>query len=236
MDNASTVSSVSVDRARNDRRARELIGLAEQNHVPVTRLSASELDALARGRRHSGVVAHCSRIANGPPASLESVLQATAGNALLLALDGVQDPRNLGACLRSADGAGADAVILPRDRACPITPTVRQVASGAADSVPLFRVTNLARTMDMLKQHGIWIVGTADDAAAEIFACDLSGAVALVFGGEGRGLRRLTRQKCDRLVRIPMAGTVASLNVSVAVGIGLYEVQRQRTALAQRAR
>lgn len=225
---ASVATLLWVDRARRGRRFTELVELARKNNVPVTRVSATELNELADGGRHGGVIAACARGPGDTEVSLESVLSGVGTHTLLLVLDGVQDPHNLGACLRCADGAGVDAVIVPRDRACPITPTVRQVASGAADAVPMVRVTNLARTMETLKQRGIWLIGASDDAPADVFQSDLSGPSALVFGAEGRGLRRLTRDNCDLLVRIPMAGEVPSLNVSVAVGICLYEVRRQQ--------
>jgi 23S rRNA (guanosine2251-2'-O)-methyltransferase len=147
---------------------------------------------------------------------------------LLLILDGVQDPHNLGACLRVADGAGVDAVIVPRDRAAPVTAVTRRVASGAAETMPLFQVVNLSRTLENLKQAGVWLYGAAQDAPEELYAADLTGPAAIVLGGEGSGLRRLTREHCDKLVRIPMVGTVESLNVSVAAGVMLYEAVRQR--------
>jgi len=147
----------------------------------------------------------------------------------LLILDGVQDPRNLGACLRTCDGAGVQAVIVPRDRAVALTETVRNVASGAAEHLPLVRVTNLARVLDQLKRRNIWLVGTADSASRSLYELDLRGPLAIVLGSEGKGLRRLTRERCDFVVSLPMAGSVSSLNVSVATGICLYEAARQRS-------
>ena len=160
--------------------------------------------------------------------SLDDLLDGLEGAPLLLVLDGIQDPHNLGACLRSADAAGVQAVILPRDNSAPTTPVVSKVASGAAETVPLFRVTNLARALDQLREAGVWLVGAAGETDQTLFSVDLTGPLALVLGAEGEGLRRLTREKCDHLVRIPMAGTVESLNVSVAAGICLFEAVRQR--------
>jgi 23S rRNA (guanosine2251-2'-O)-methyltransferase len=160
--------------------------------------------------------------------SLDEVLEAVSGPPLLLVLDGVQDPHNLGACLRVADGMGVHAVVAPKDRAVGLSPTVHKVASGAAESVPFVTVTNLARTLRDLKDKGIWVVGTAEAAPASLFDTRLNGPLALVLGAEGEGLRRLTQETCDTLVCIPMLGTVESLNVSVAAGICLYEARRQR--------
>jgi 23S rRNA (guanosine2251-2'-O)-methyltransferase len=148
--------------------------------------------------------------------------------AFLLILDGVTDPHNLGACLRTADAAGVDCVVAPRDRAVGLTPVVRKVAAGAAETIPFAQVTNLARTLESLKQAGVWVVGTAGEATDELYTVDLTGPLAVVMGAEGDGMRRLTRETCDRLVRLPMAGGVESLNVSVATGVVLYEAVRQR--------
>ncbi|HET7772700.1 MAG TPA: 23S rRNA (guanosine(2251)-2'-O)-methyltransferase RlmB, partial [Burkholderiaceae bacterium] len=160
--------------------------------------------------------------------SLDDLLDALTEPPLLLLLDGVTDPHNLGACLRVADGAGAHAVVAPRDRSCGINATVSKVASGAADTVPYFAVTNLARTMEELKERNIWITGTSDAAKTTLYDADLRGATALVLGAEGEGMRRLTGERCDQLVSIPMAGSVESLNVSVAAGVCLFEAVRQR--------
>ncbi len=157
-------------------------------------------------------------------------LDKLENDPFLLILDGVQDPHNLGACLRSADGAGVQAVVVPKDRAVSLTETVREVACGAAENVPLVQVVNLARFLDQLKQRGIWLVGTADRASVPLFDLDLAGPLGLVMGSEGKGLRRLTAEKCDFLAHLPMAGSVSSLNVSVATGICLYEAVRQRLA------
>ena len=166
-------------------------------------------------------------MSRGEP-DLDALLDDLVGPPFLLILDEIQDPHNLGACLRTADAAGIQAVIAPRDNAVGLTPTVAKVASGAAETVPYVQVTNLARTLDSLKARGIWLVGLAGEAEADLYGIDLQGPIALVLGGEGRGLRRLTRERCDYLARLPMLGTVESLNVSVATGICLYEALRQR--------
>jgi 23S rRNA (guanosine2251-2'-O)-methyltransferase len=159
---------------------------------------------------------------------LKALLKRLDEPPFLLILDGVQDPHNLGACLRSADGAGVHGIIAPRDRSVALTPTVRKVASGAAETVPFIQVTNLARTLKWLKDEGVWLIGTAGEATQTLYEIDLRGALAIVMGGEGKGLRRLTREQCDILVKLPMAGSVESLNVSVASAISLYEAVRQR--------
>jgi 23S rRNA (guanosine2251-2'-O)-methyltransferase len=182
---------------------------------------------MAGGARHQGVVAMADEMRM--PQFIEDVLETLEEPPFLLLLDGVQDPHNLGACLRVADGAGAHAVIAPKDRSCGLTVAASKVASGAAETVPYIVVTNLARTMRDLKERGIWMVGTADDAPKTLWEAKLDGALGLVLGAEGEGLRRLTRDTCDHLVSIPMMGSVESLNVSVASGVCLYEVRRQRS-------
>ena len=190
------------------------------------------LARLAGTARHQGVVARVTPLA--PRHSLDEVLDEAQGPALVLVLDGVTDPHNLGACLRVADGAGAHAVVAPRDHAVGLNATVAKVASGAAETVPYLMVTNLARTLGELKERDIRIVGTSDDAPRTLYEADLRGPVALVLGAEGAGMRQLTRKTCDELVRIPMAGAVESLNVSVAAGVCLYEARRQRGATGPR--
>jgi len=212
---------------RNDTRIGALRTLAQQAGVQVSETDGRRLDALADGGRHQGVVAELVPRATDPETLLEQAIES-ADPALLLVLDGVQDPHNLGACLRSADAAGVAAVIVPRDRAAGITPVVRKVAAGAAESVPLVPVVNLARTLRGLKERGIWLVGADDAADRTLYESDLTGPLALVMGSEGEGLRRLTRDCCDLLVAIPMAGAVESLNVSVAAGVVLFEAVRQR--------
>jgi len=213
-----------------DRRCAGLQAQATAAAIPVERVARRELDRLLPGVNHQGVVA---AVRDGActldEKALPAFLAALETPAFLLVLDGVQDPHNLGACLRSADAAGVHAVIVPRDRAAGITPVVHKVACGAVQSMPIFTVTNLSRSLRVLRKAGIWLYGTSDQAAQSLFAADLRGPLALVLGGEGSGLRRLTRDLCDYELAIPMAGTVASLNVSVAAGVLLFEAVRQRT-------
>jgi 23S rRNA (guanosine2251-2'-O)-methyltransferase len=214
-------------------RIAEIRSLAERADVKVATAADADLDRLAEGGRHQGVVAEITQRSGDPETQLEEALEGSVGPPLLLVLDGVQDPHNVGACLRSADAAGACAVIVPRDRAAGLTAVVRKVAAGAAETVPLVSVVNLARTLRDLKDRGIWLVGTDDTASSTIFEADLAGPLALVMGSEGEGMRRLTRECCDQLVSIPMAGAVESLNVSVAAGVALFEAVRQRTGKAK---
>ena len=212
---------------RNDKRIAAMLSLARNQGVDI--LPRAELDGKVRGR-HQGVVAEVlPGERQWDETALLQLLDELDDAPLLLVLDGVTDPHNLGACLRSADAAGADAVIVPRDRSADLNATVRKVACGAAESVPLVRVTNLARTLESLKQRGIWLYGTAGDAEETLYESDLSGPLAIVMGAEGAGMRRLTREACDHLVKLPMAGLVSSLNVSVATGVCLFEVVRQRS-------
>jgi len=222
---ATGVEALYVDASRHDPRMRELVSRAAGAGVPVQRVDAVRIDALAGGVAHQGVVALIG--AGEEPATLDEVLAALAEPALLLVLDGVTDPHNLGACLRSADAFGAHAVIVPKDRAAGITATVAKAASGAAETVPLVAVTNLARALRELKERGVWVLG-ADQGGETLVDADLGGPIAWVFGAEGAGLRRLTRDVCDRLVGIPMQGAVESLNVSVAVGVCLYATRAAR--------
>jgi 23S rRNA (guanosine2251-2'-O)-methyltransferase len=221
-----TIGEIYVDATRNDGRAKDLRKLAEGVGVRVIPVDAKRLDGMAGGTRHQGVVAQAQPL--DMPQFIEDVLEALAEPPLLLILDGVQDPHNLGACLRVADGAGAHAVIAPKDRSVGLTSAAIKVASGAAESVPYIVVTNLARTMRDLKDRGIWLVGTADTATETLYQARLDGPVGLVLGAEGEGLRRLTQETCDLLVSIPMLGSVESLNVSVASGVCLYEARRRR--------
>jgi len=216
-----------VDR-RDDPRAREVEELARRQGRPVQRVDANALKHSLGDVTHQGVAAE---IASLPPWTEDDLLGAlqSASNPLLLALDGVQDPHNLGACLRTADACGALAVIVPKDRAAQLTPTVRKVAVGAAETTPVVSVTNLVRTLKLLKDAGIWVVGADADGPKRAQEIDLRGSIALVLGAEGSGLRQLTRQTCDWVVRLPQLGTVESLNVSVAAGMLLYEAVRQRT-------
>jgi 23S rRNA (guanosine2251-2'-O)-methyltransferase len=220
-----SVRAVYVSASRDDRRVRELIGRAEAARLPVHSSDDGQLASLSGTTRHQGVVATVD--ATVPHVTLDDVLDVLDEPALLLVLDGVTDPHNLGACLRSADAFGAHAIIVPKDRAVGLNATVAKAASGAADTVPLITVTNLARTLRDLKERDVWILG-ADAGGESLFDADVSGPVAWVLGAEGAGLRRLTREHCDRIVGIPLSGSVESLNVSVASGICLYATRRAR--------
>jgi 23S rRNA (guanosine2251-2'-O)-methyltransferase len=221
-----TVTEIYVDAERNDARVKDLRELAKRLNVRVIAVDMKRLDGMTGGVRHQGVVAQAEPL--NMPQFIEDVLDGIEEPPLILILDGVQDPHNLGACLRVADGAGAHAVIAPKDRSVGLTTAAIKVASGAAESVPYIVVTNLARTMRDLKDKGIWLVGADDSAAESLYKAKLDGALGLVLGAEGEGLRRLTKESCDLLVSIPMFGTIGSLNVSVASGICLYEARRRR--------
>jgi 23S rRNA (guanosine2251-2'-O)-methyltransferase len=210
------------------RRLDEIRALAKAAGVAVADSDDETLGRLTGGVRHQSVVAQLVVRASDPETQLEEALEAAGAAPLLLVLDGVQDPHNLGACLRTADAAGVAAVIVPRDRAAGLTPAVRKVAAGAAETVPFIAVVNLARTLREIKERGIWLVGTDDQAPGTVHEASLTGPLAIVMGSEGEGMRRLTRETCDQLVSIPMAGAVESLNVSVAAGIVLFEAVRQR--------
>ena len=224
------VKQVWLDKGRRDKRGKLIESAANKAGVPLTRINREELDSRAGTDRHQGVVAEVSGGSLGDERGLFALLESRTDPALLLILDGVQDPHNLGACLRTADAAGVDAVVVPRDQACGLTPTVRKVAAGAAETMPLFQVTNLSRALKKLQEAGIWVVGADAEAGQSLFTSRLVGPLAMVLGAEGTGLRRLTRETCDELVALPMRGQVASLNVSVAVGVCLYEVVRQRAS------
>lgn len=213
---------------RDDQKIQAIVELAEVHNIKIELTPRLELDRLVNAENHQGVVALSQLAKNYSEQDLGVILE-THAKPLLLILDGVQDPHNLGACLRSADAAGVHAVIAPRDKAVGLTPTVSKVASGAAETVPFIQVTNLARTMKYLQDNGVWLYGAAAEAETTLYQADLKGSVAIVLGGEGAGLRRLTRDSCDVLVKIPMQGTVSSLNVSVATGIFLFEALRQRS-------
>lgn len=217
---------------RQDQRIRRLLALARDNGVPAERLDSStfqqRLTRLGLGDvRHQGVIAEVQALVPGNESDLERLVVA-AECPLFLVLDGVTDPHNLGACLRTADATGVTAVIVPQKRSAGLTATVARVASGAAETVPLIQVTNLSRALKTLKAAGVWLTGLADTEDSALYEADFSGPSALILGAEGEGVRRLTREHCDFLVRIPMAGTVSSLNVSVAAGVCLYEAVRQR--------
>ena len=217
-----------VEQGAQNARVRELAQRARDAGVPVHARTREQLDKLTGGARHQGVVAQYKRPKGAEEGDLPSLVEAAGPEALILILDGVTDPHNLGACLRSAEAAGVTAVVVPKDRAVGITPIVRKASAGAADRVPFVRVTNLARAMDKLRDAGVWITGLAGEGEQSLYACDFKGPVAIALGGEGEGMRRLTREKCDFVAKIPMRGTVESLNVSVATGVALFEALRQR--------
>ena len=224
-----SVLEVLFDASRRDARMKQFITRAQEAQVRLIEADAARLAKLSGSMGHQGVAARVEAVAQTH--SLDELLEgleATGIVPLLLVLDGVTDPHNLGACLRVADGAGAHAVIAPKDHAVGVNATVAKVASGAAETMPYFMVTNLARTLGELKERSIRVIGTSDDAENTIYQADLRGPTALVLGAEGAGMRQLTRKSCDELVRIPMAGAVESLNVSVASGVCLYEALRQR--------
>lgn len=222
------VTGVRVEARRRDGRIKEILGLARQGGVDVVQVERAELDALSRGENHQGVVAFTQAPAVRDEGYLKRLLEDLDSAPFLLVLDGVQDPHNLGACLRTADAAGIHAVITPRDRSVGLTPVACKVASGAAETVPFVQVTNLVRTLKWLQEQGVWLIGTAGEAETGLYQTDLKGPLAIIMGGEGKGMRRLTREQCDALVHMPMLGAVESLNVSVATGVCLFEALRQR--------
>ena len=224
----SSILELYVDPSRRDARMRQFVERAQEANLRLIEADSVRLSRLCGSHGHQGVVARVNALVQAR--TLDDVLeQLPAGEVpLLLVLDGVTDPHNLGACLRVADGAGAHALIAPKDHAVGINATVAKVASGAAETVPYFMVTNLARTLNELKERSIWVIGTSDDAPQTLYQADLKGPLALVLGAEGAGMRQLTRKTCDALVSLPMKGAVESLNVSVASGICLYEAMRQR--------
>jgi 23S rRNA (guanosine2251-2'-O)-methyltransferase len=223
---ASSVEEIYIDATRHDRRMQELLRAAQAVNVRIIQADDQRLSNIVGTRRHQGVVAKAGELSLAR--NLHELLDAIDGPPLLLVLDGITDPHNLGACLRVADGAGAHAVIAPKDRAVGLNATAAKVASGAAETVPYITVTNLARTLRELKEREILLIGTDDDAEKGLYDADFSGPAALIMGSEGEGMRRLTRETCDVLVSVPMFGSVESLNVSVASGVCLYEARRQR--------
>lgn len=216
-----------LQQGRHDQRMQDILQHAKALGVKCKTVRREELDEQAAGN-HQGVMAKTKPAQTLRDRDLKELLDAIEHQPLLLILDGVTDPHNLGACLRTADAAGVDAVIAPKDNSAPLNGTVRKVACGAAEVIPYIQVTNLARTMKDIQERGIWITGTAGEAEQSVYDADLKGAVALVMGAEGKGMRRLTRENCDFLVKLPMAGSVSSLNVSVATGVCLFEMVRQR--------
>lgn len=227
-----SIKEVYVEAARRDRRMLALMEQATAAGRTVRPVGMERLEGLARGQRHQGVVAMADSLELAM--DIDEVLDDALEPAFLLILDGVTDPHNLGACLRTADGAGVQAVVAPRDRAVGLNSTVQRVATGAADTVPYLTVTNLARTLRALKERGVWVVGTDDEAEKTIHDVDATQPIAWVLGAEGEGMRRLTRETCDELVHIPMKGSIESLNVSVASAVCLYETVRQRAAKAKK--
>jgi 23S rRNA (guanosine2251-2'-O)-methyltransferase len=235
------VQRLLLQQGRDDKRITALVELARNQGVMVQREPRSALDAMVNAR-HQGAVAELADAAAGNDAAggsdagsnqwreqdLMQAVENKDGPVLVLVLDGVTDPHNLGACLRSADAAGVDAVVVPKDKSADLTPVARKVACGAAEVVPFVKVTNITRTLQALQERGVWLYGTDGDSEASIYDCDLTTSVALVMGAEGKGMRRLTREQCDYLVHLPMSGSVSSLNVSVATGICLFEIARQR--------
>jgi len=223
-----SIVEIHVDATRRDQRMRQFVERAKEAGARLIDSDDERLQKMCGTHRHQGVVARVNAVALSH--SLDDVLDAAQGQPLVLVLDGITDPHNLGACLRVADGAGAHAVVAPKDHAVGVNATVAKVASGAAETVPYLMVTNLARTLNELKERNIWVVGTSDAATKSLYDIDLTRPLALVLGAEGHGMRQLTAKTCDELVRLPMKGAVESLNVSVAAGVCLYEALRQRDA------
>lgn len=223
------IKVIFVQEGRTDERFNSLLELAAASGITVQRSARKRMDMMVEGV-HQGVIAECKAIQAADESDLQKILADLPDNALFLILDGVTDPHNLGACLRTAEAAGVLAVIAPKDKSAPLNSTVSKVACGAAEIVPYIQVTNLARTMQQLQQAGVWITGTAGEVEQTLYQANLKGHAALVMGAEGKGMRRLTREHCDQLVKIPMLGSITSLNVSVATGVCLFEMVRQRSS------
>lgn len=217
-----------VTRERQDKPLQEIVSLAQRLGVRVQFVPKATLDKKTDGGNHQGILITATAVPPLNEHDLDRLCEEAGARAFFLVLDGVTDPHNLGACLRTADAAGVTAVIVPKDKSASITPIVSKVACGAAETVPFVQVTNLARTLRQLQERQVWVIGTAGEATRTLYNVDMRGAVAVVMGAEGDGMRRLTRETCDELIRIPLLGTVSSLNVSVATGVCLYEVVRQR--------
>jgi len=211
---------------RHDKRITQVMEAIKRLGISVEYVKRKDLEKRCNSSKTQGIAARYRSPAAQTEKSLDELLDKD--NLFLLILDGIQDPHNLGACMRTADAAGVDAIIAPKDRACGLTPVVRKVASGAAESMPFIQVTNLARTLKQLKDAGVWLVGTAGEAETDVYDADLKGKLGLIMGAEEKGMRRLTRENCDQLIKLPMQGQVESLNVSVATGICLFEAVRQR--------
>lgn len=217
-----------VSSRRNDQRLQKTLSLAERAEVPIKKVSASEMDGFADSDKHQGCILRAEKGKMYDEKWMIEYVSSLDHSPLILVLDGITDPHNLGACLRSADAAGVDAVIAPRDKSAGLSPIVRKVACGAADTIPFVLVTNLSRMLEKLQKAGVWICGAAGESDQTLVDVDMTSPTAIVMGSEDRGLRRLTRESCDHLVKIPMRGSVESLNVSVATGIMLFEAVRQR--------
>jgi 23S rRNA (guanosine2251-2'-O)-methyltransferase len=225
-----TTYKLFVSENRSDAKLQAIVDTASKTAIPITALSSQAMNQRFPDYNHQGVVASASALPDYGESHLQALLQSSKTPGLILILDGVTDPHNLGACLRVADAAGVDFVVIPKDKSASITPVVSKVACGAAESVPLVRVTNLVRAMETLKAQGVWIYGAAGEAEGLLYNIECTGTIALAMGAEGEGLRRLTRDHCDGLFSLPMLGVVDSLNVSVATGVALYEVVRQRSS------
>ncbi|MFZ2451084.1 MAG: 23S rRNA (guanosine(2251)-2'-O)-methyltransferase RlmB [Methylovulum miyakonense] len=223
-----SINKAWIDAQRQDKRLVQAIGALLDLGIEPEKTERKKLDKLAEGNNHQGIVIEVDMPAELSESDLKTAVQSLGETALFLVLDNVQDPHNLGACLRTADATGVHGVIITKDNATGITPTVCKVASGAAETVPVYQVTNLARTLRWLKDQGIWVFGAAGEAEQRVYQADLTGPLAMVVGAEEKGMRRLTREQCDVLVKLPMLGQVDSLNLSVATGVLLYEVVRQR--------
>lgn len=222
------VTSVYLDRNRNDQRSEKVSDLAHEAKIKIQRVPKAKLDQLVEQGGHQGVVARMQSIRRRNEKDLPDFIAALKQEPFLLVLDGIQDPHNLGACMRSAAAAGVQAVIIPKDKSAPISAVTRKAASGAVESLAIFQVTNLARTLEILKKAGVWIFGTTGEADTSLYDSKLTGPIALVMGSEGKGMRRQTGELCDHLIHIPVSGSIDSLNVSVATGVCLYEALRQR--------
>lgn len=226
--NAASIKLIRIASRTHNQRVKDLVLLARDAGIDIKEEAREQLDLMAGFKQHQDIIAYLHEHAPLSEKDLLPLLENTEGHPLVLMLDGVQDPHNLGACMRTAEAAGVNVVIIPKDRSVGITPVVRKSSAGASEIVPLIEVTNLARTIRALKKAGIWIAGTSDNSSDKLYECDLTGPLALVMGGEGQGMRRLTAELCDYRVHIPMLGKIESLNVSVATGVCLFEIQRQR--------
>lgn len=225
------VRTLFVQTSRQDIKIEDILKQAEDHGIPIELKTKQELDRMTEDAHHQGVVVFYTQKQRWSENDLPTLIEKTTSPPFILILDGVQDPHNLGACFRSADAAGVDFILAPKDKAVGVTPVVSRVASGAAETVPFIQVTNLVRVMEELKQVGIWIYGAAAESEQNLFSSQLKGPTAIVLGAEGKGLRRLTKEHCDVLLSIPLLGSVSSLNVSVATGIFLFEVVRQRMSI-----